>query len=169
MNTACSAVCSRVRIGDDRPALAFLYRLPLSFSSSSAISFFSPHFLLSFGELLSYLFLSCGLERTQTEPSSRSCLCSLRSESCGVPSCAASPLSLHLYLHASLTFTQTFAALRCVRPLRHLSLSHPLFQSCYSSELRCRLCFSPSRPPPFVLYSLCNTFFPLFLFSHRPI
>lgn len=43
----------------------FFYCHPLFFSSS-AISFFFPHFFLSFGELLSYLFLSCGLERKQT-------------------------------------------------------------------------------------------------------
>ena len=43
----------------------FFYFHPLSFSSP-AIAPFIPHFLLSFGELLSYLFLSCGLERKQT-------------------------------------------------------------------------------------------------------
>lgn len=43
----------------------FFYCYALAFSSS-AFSLFIPHFLLSFGELLSYLFLSCGLERKQT-------------------------------------------------------------------------------------------------------
>lgn len=43
----------------------FFYCYPLSFSPPG-VSFFFPHLLLSFGELLSYLFLSCGLERKQT-------------------------------------------------------------------------------------------------------
>lgn len=55
--------------------LLLIYYVPLfsvySFISAShffspAISLFIPHFPLSFGELLCYLFLSCGLERKQT-------------------------------------------------------------------------------------------------------